>query len=108
IFNKPSIVVLTKDDELYKSFYNLRSYLQVKSVKSSIVKEDGLFFMETFSDLTINERCNIIVMVDEDSVKGNLNKDKLPNATYIGFTIRLDENLEKELTDKYGRIIKFF
>jgi len=108
IFNKPSIVVLTKDDELYKSFYNLRSYLQVKSVKSSIVKEDGLFFMETFSDLTINERCNIIVMVDEDSVKGNLNKDKLPNATYIGFTIRLDENLEKELTDKYGRIIKCF
>ncbi len=108
IFNKPSIVVLTKDDELYKSFYNFRSYLQVKSVKSSIVKEDGLFFMETFSDLTINERCNIIVMVDEDSVKGNLNKDKLPNATYIGFTIRLDENLEKELTDKYGRIIKFF
>lgn len=108
IFNKPSIVVLTKDDELYKSFYNLRSYLQVKSVKSSIVKEDGLFFMETFSDLTINERCNIIVMVDEDSVKGNLNKDKLPNATYIGFTIRLDESLEKELTDKYGRIIKFF
>ncbi|MGB4130128.1 MAG: type I restriction endonuclease [Acholeplasmatales bacterium] len=108
IFNKPSIVVLTKDDELYKSFYNLRSYLQVKSVKSSIVKEDGLFFMETFSDLTINERCNIIVMVDEDSVKGNLNKDKLPNATYIGFTIRLGENLEKELTDKYGRIIKFF
>lgn len=108
IFNKPSIVVLTKDDELYKSFYNLRSYLQVKSVKSSIVKEDGLFFMETFSDLTINERCNIIVMVDEDSVNGNLNKDKLPNATYIGFTIRLDENLEKELTDKYGRIIKFF
>ncbi|HHV33207.1 MAG TPA: hypothetical protein GXX71_00730 [Acholeplasma sp.] len=108
IFNKPSIVVLTKDDELYKSFYNLRSYLQVKSVKSSIVKEDRLFFMETFSDLTINERCNIIVMVDEDSVKGNLNKDKLPNATYIGFTIRLDENLEKELTDKYGRIIKCF
>ncbi len=108
IFNKPSIVVLTKDDELYKSFYNLRSYLQVKSVKSSIVKEDGLFFMETISDLTINERCNIIVMVDEDSVKGNLNKDKLPNATYIGFTIRLDENLEKELTDKYGRIIKCF
>lgn len=108
IFNKPSIVVLTKDDELYKSFYNLRSYLQVKSVKSSIVKEDGLFFMETFSDLTINERCNIIVMVDEDSVKGNLNKDKLPNATYIGFTIRLDESLEKELTDKYGRIIKCF
>ena len=51
--------------------------------------------METFSDLTINERCNIIVMVDEDSVKGNLNKDKLPNATYIGFTIRLDESLEK-------------
>ena len=39
IFNKPSIVVLTKDDELYKSFYNLRSYLQVKSVKSSIVKK---------------------------------------------------------------------
>ena len=64
--------------------------------------------METFSDLTINERCNIIVMVDEDSVKGNLNKDKLPNATYIGFTIRLDENLEKELTDKYLSLIHIY